>query len=153
MDDFRKPRQSGTPTYGRTPSPNYQQQPQQAPVQSAQQPVYDYQQYAIHPEQKNSSKKKSKKRIFWNTFLIALFIALVGIIGYLYLQVEELKKDNADLKADTLRLTQKVYSLDYDNRDLNKKLELQQTSYDELYSTAEQLKSTCGNACSDIELP
>jgi hypothetical protein len=154
MDDIRPPRQSGTPTYGRQPAPGQQlQQNLGYEPQQEQHQAYDYQQYNVNPVATKNSSGRSKKRIFWNILVLLAFIALLVLAGYQYMKIQELNEDVTELKVESKRLIQKIDSLEYDNLDLNRKLELQQDEYSELLDISESLKTTCGTACNSIDIP
>lgn len=159
MDDIRPPRNS---TNYQSPSirPAYSPAPTQRPdayvsttpgeTPTAQQelsipqPTLDNN-YSLKPDNKTNAGLIITLVIF-----ILLFLGSAGFAGYQYMQNQQLQEDVAELKKETDRLTQKIYSLEYDNRDLNQQLELANSEISSLEETKKLILDTCGNACANI---
>ena len=122
MDDIRPPRRPNTPSYGAQPNQNsnqYSPNPsQQYPQDSQPSQPEDY-------HLKGTNKKSGKRTKVFLVIFIILFIAAAALAAWLYfVQVASLQQEVDDLKKDNARLVEQVRSLDYDNRDLQRKLEL-----------------------------
>lgn len=153
MDDIRPPRNYGStnpPTnYGRPtppPAPPTDYQVAQQGYNVAPETIPDQHQNYNLP-QHHSSGKGTK---FTLVLFIILFIAAAGFAGWQYMQIKDLKADMADLQKENDRLEERVYSLNYDNRDLSQKLELANGEAAALKEENTKLQETCGNACDNI---
>jgi hypothetical protein len=139
MDDIRpRPQRQNVNTYpnrvSNQPNPTYNQP---SPIQSTQgaQSTQDITEYPNHEIQNDlhlpeaKPKKSGKGKTFALVLFILLFIASAGAVAYLYFIVmPQMQKDYDEVKADNARLIQRIDSLEYDNRDLQQKLQLQQSS-------------------------
>lgn len=150
MDDIRPPRNYGAtppPTnYGR--APGWQQQPQQHPVNELPDPAPEqpHDQHYNLPESKKSGKG-TKIALF---FFIILAIAASGFAAYEYMQMSDLQSQVDELNKENDRLNERIYSLNYDNRDLTQKLQLATDENDALKEENAKLQETCGTACDNI---
>lgn len=132
MDDIRPPRR-GTPSYtprtgGAQPDQIYGQStnPTQQPMEHEQDHV-DYTQPHEDYHLPDGKKKSGKGVKVALVLFIILFIAAAAFAAYLYfVQMASMQQDIDDLKEDNARLVQQVRSLEYDNRDLQQKLILEQ---------------------------
>ena len=131
MDDIRPPRRgapSYTPRTGTHPDQIYGQStnPSQQPMEHEQ----DQSDYAQPHEDYHlpDGKKKSGKGVKVALVLfILLFIVAAAFAAYLYfVEMVSMQQDIDDLKEDNARLVQQIRSLEYDNRDLQQKLILEQ---------------------------
>ena len=96
--------------------------------------MHDNQDYHL-PE---SHSKSGKGKTFALVLFILLFIASAGFSTYLYfVQMQQMQQDIDDAKAENERLLQQVYSLNYDNRDLQQKLLLEQQKNEQPAETAD----------------
>ena len=133
MDDIRpRPQRQNVNSYpsrvNNQPNPSYNQPISPQPISQPEEPISHDVNNDFHlPESK--PKKSGKGKNIALIFLIILFIASVGAIAYLYfIAMPQIQKDYDDSKADNARLIQRIDSLEYDNRDLQKKLEMSQAS-------------------------
>ncbi len=155
MDDIRPPRGSMSPTptgYGRTPGMNQQQagQPVSTPptsYPSAQTPEISHstEDYSL-----NVSNKSSKKLKVLLIVSVIIAVAASAFAAWEYMQIRDLNDQISELEAENQRLNERVYSLNYDNRDLTLKLELLTSENESLQQLNKKLLETCGNACSTI---
>lgn len=138
MDDIRpRPQRQNVNTYpnrvSNQPNPTYNQpvSAQSTQFTGPTQDNTDYHNNEIQndfhlPEAK--PKKSGKGKTFALVLFILLFIASAGVVAYLYFIVmPQMQKDYDEVKADNARLIQRIDSLEYDNRDLQQKLKMQQS--------------------------
>jgi cell division protein FtsB len=149
MDDIRPPRNYGAtpPTnYGRAPGSQQSQPQQQVNELPDPTPEYHHEQNYNLPESKKSGKG-TKIALF---FFILLAIAASGFAVYEYMKVSDLQSQVDELNKENDRLTERVYSLDYDNRDLTQKLQLATDENEALKEENAKLQEACGAACDNI---
>lgn len=155
MDDIKPPRNFGsgpTPTnYGRSPTQQTGNVPPSG-QQYAESHAPDQQSHDQVPAEsyKLPQKKTGKKRTIALWVLVVLTLAAGAFAAWEFMQIRDLQTQVDELKQENARLTEKVYSINYDNRDLRQKLELTTTENDSLKELNDKLLETCGAACSTI---
>lgn len=129
MDDIRPPRPGSGSYPNRSSQPNqiYNQSPaQDQPADNSghlQDANYGNEDYHLPDKQKKSGKGKT----FALVLFIILFLAAAGVAAYLYfVKMAQMQDEIDDLKKQNDSLVQQVRSLDYDNRDLQQKLIIEQ---------------------------
>jgi uncharacterized protein HemX len=158
MDDIRPPRNTNyqnTPTrtpYNATSTPQARDAQQGSPADS-QGDVYqqDTETHEHMPEYALPQAKKSNKGLIVSLIIvIVLMLAAVGFAAWEYMQIQDLNKQVTELTEKNASLTQKVDSLEYDNKDLTQKLEMANDEISSLEETHQLLLDTCGDACANV---
>jgi cell division protein FtsB len=103
-----------------------------------------------------SEKDKSSKAKIWIIVLAVLFVIAAAAAGYFYMQYSKTKDDlSSAQKLNTQASTTKseVDTLKQQNADLQKTVNSQTEYIGSLLKVANQLKTTCGNACASLAIP